>query len=53
MIYSVFHALLDLRSAGGNSYESSYSKDFFIEKANEYMVQASIILDLIRKHIKR
>ena len=53
MIYSVFHALLDLRSAGGNSYESSYSKDFSIEKANECMGQLSIILDLIRKKIKR
>ena len=53
MIYSVFHALLDLRSASGYSYESSYRKDFLIEKANGYMDQVSIILDLVRKHIKR
>jgi hypothetical protein len=52
MIFSVFHALLDLRSASGYSYESSYSKDFFIEKADEYLDKVSIILDLIRKHIK-
>ena len=52
MIFSVFHALLDLRSASGYSYESSYSKGFFIEKADEYVDKVSIILDLIRKHIK-
>lgn len=52
MIFSVFHALLDLRSASGYSYESSYSKEFFIEKANQYMEAVSLILELVRKHIK-
>ena len=53
LIFSVFHALLDLKSASGYSYESSYSKDFFIDKSNEYSDSVSIILDLIRKHIRR
>ncbi len=52
LIISTFHALLDLRSASGYSYESSYSHEFFIEKAEEYGGPASQVLALIKRHIK-
>ena len=51
LIFSTFHALLDLRSACGYSYESSYSSEFFIEKAREYAEPASQILALVKRHI--
>ena len=51
LIISTFHALLDLRSASGYSYESSYSHEFFIEKAEEYDGPASQVLALIKRHI--
>ena len=52
LIISTFHALLDLKSASGYSYESSYSHEFFIEKAEEYYGPASQVLALIKRHIK-
>ncbi|MHB1811557.1 MAG: HEPN domain-containing protein [Thermoplasmataceae archaeon] len=51
LIFSTFHALLDLRSACGYSYESSYSREFFIEKAKVYAEPASQVLALVRQHI--
>ena len=51
LIISTFHALLDLKSASGYSYESSYSHEFFIEKAEEYYGPASQVLALIKRHI--
>ena len=51
LIISTFHALLDLRSASGYSYESSYSHEFFIEKAEECDGPASQVLALIKRHI--
>ena len=50
-IFSTFHALLDIRSAGGYSYESSFDNEFFLEKANRYADPAFHIFELIRKHI--
>ena len=52
LIISTFHALLDLKSASGYSYESSYSHEFFIEKAEEYGGPASQVLALIKRYIK-
>jgi HEPN domain-containing protein len=51
LIFSTFHALLDLRSASGYAYESSYSSEFFIEKAKEYAEPASQVLALVKRHI--
>ena len=51
LIFSTFHSLLDLRSASGYSYESSFSNDFFIEKAKEYAEPASQILRLVKRHV--
>ena len=51
LIFSTFHALLDLRSASEYSYESSYSSEFFIEKAKEYAEPASQVLALVKRHI--
>jgi HEPN domain-containing protein len=51
-IFSTFHALLDIRSASGYSYESSFDNEFFLEKANRYADPAFHIFELIRKHIK-
>ena len=51
LIFSTFHALLDLRSASGYSYESSYNREFFIAKANEYTEPASFILELVKRHV--
>lgn len=50
-IFSTFHALLDIRSASGYSYESSYNKEFFQEKANKYTESAIHIFELVKKHI--
>jgi hypothetical protein len=51
-IFSTFHALLDIRSASGYSYESSFDNEFFLEKASKYAEPAFHIFELIRKHIK-
>ena len=50
-IFSTFHALLDIRSASGYSYESSFDNEFFLEKANRYADPAFHIFELIGKHI--
>ncbi|MCL5990363.1 MAG: HEPN domain-containing protein [Candidatus Thermoplasmatota archaeon] len=50
-LFSIFHALLDIRSASGYSYESSFDNEFFLEKANRYVDPAFHIFELIRKHI--
>ena len=50
-IFSTFHALLDIRSASGYSYESSFDNEFFLEKANRYAEPAFHIFELIKKHI--
>lgn len=53
LIFSTFHGLLDLRSASGYSYESSYSRQFFIDKAHHYMEPATQILKMVERHIGR
>ena len=50
-IFSTFHALLDLRGASGYSYESSYSRQFFIEKGHQYAEPAERILEMVKRHI--
>lgn len=50
-IFSTFHALLDLRGASGYSYESSYCRQFFLEKGRQHAEHAERILEMVRKHI--
>ena len=45
------YEILDIRSASGYSYESSYNKEFFQEKANKYTESAIHIFELVKKHI--
>jgi len=53
LIFSTFHTLLGLRGASGYSYESSFSRQFFIEKANQYLEPVDQIFDLVKEHINR
>jgi len=53
LIFSTFHTLLGLKGASGYSYESSFSRQFFFEKANQYLEPVEQILDLVKEHIIR
>ncbi len=53
LIFSTFHALLDLRGASGYSYESSYSRQFFMDKAHQYIEPVTQILEMVKEHINR
>ena len=49
-IISVFHALLDLRSASAYSYESSYDNEFFRERAVKYLLPAREVVEMVGRY---
>ena len=51
-LLSTFHALLDLRTASGYSYESSLDSAFFKERAEKYLAPSHEIVTLIEKLMK-
>lgn len=51
LIFTTFHGLLNLRGASGYSYESSYDRQFFAEKVQQYEGPVEKILEMVKRHM--